>query len=128
MLYSVAHERLHVQMMFSNLGHIDTVQPLVRHGACVKERDFQGNTLLHLAAEMAQMEVVRSLLERWPEGKEALNNYKRTPLSMFEKPSRRQLQLSDEENQEIIALLGGPHFEANNYGRQELLFFGKRGD
>jgi ankyrin repeat protein len=50
MLYSVAHEWIHVQIMFSNLGHIDTVQPLVRHGAGVKERDFQGNTLLHFAA------------------------------------------------------------------------------
>jgi hypothetical protein len=46
---------------------------------------------------------------------------------MYEKPSRRQLQLSDEEKQEIIALLGGPHSEANNDGRQELLFLERGG-
>jgi ankyrin repeat protein len=77
----------------------------------VRERDICLNTPLHLAASTATIEVVRFLVERWPEGKGALNNKGKTPLSMLEKSGRR---LSDEEREEIFALLGSPYSEVNN--------------
>jgi hypothetical protein len=54
-------------------------------------------------------------MERWPEGKEALNTDWETPLSTFEKTCVRfRSFLSDEGKEKIIALLGGPYPEANN--------------
>jgi ankyrin repeat protein len=81
----------------------------------IKEKNRYGNTPLHLAAWMAQIEVVRLLVERWPEGKEALNNDGKTPLSRFEQDSIRKHQVSDEEKEEIIALLGGQYSKTNNH-------------
>jgi hypothetical protein len=79
------------------------------------EKDQLGNTPLHVAAWMTETEVVRILVERWPEGKKSFNNDGKTPLRRFENgDSRRRWRLSDEEKEEIIALLGGPYSEANN--------------
>jgi hypothetical protein len=97
------------------------VKLLVEHGADVKQRGYYCNTALHVAAEAGKTDVVRFLVERWPEGKEALNRDGKTPLLSFEEGSGRKLQLSDEERQEIIALLGGPYSEANNDRRHGLL-------
>jgi hypothetical protein len=119
--------------------NLDTVELLVEHGADVRWRDYQlaGNTPLHLAAVAGKTDVVKFLVERWPEGlwetdyaretplhwaawagktdvvrflvdrwpegKEALNSYGQTPLTSF----RPKSHLSDEENEDIIALLGG---------------------
>jgi hypothetical protein len=48
-------------------------------------------------------------------GKKSFNNDGKTPLRRFENgDSRRRWRLSDEEKEEIIALLGGPYSEANN--------------
>jgi ankyrin repeat protein len=57
--------------------NLDTVELLVDHGADVRERDLGGNAPLHLAAITGSIDVVRFLVERWPEGKEALSNNER---------------------------------------------------
>jgi ankyrin repeat protein len=71
----------------------------------IREKNRFGDTPLHLAARMPNTEVLRLLVERWPEGKDALNNYKQTPFSTFEEQLRRGLRISDEEMEEIVALL-----------------------
>jgi ankyrin repeat protein len=93
--------------------NLDTVRLLVEHGADDEERDYAWNTPLHMAAA-GKTEVVRFLVERWTEGKEALNNHGKTPLSRFEEYSTHMNPLRDEKKEEIIALLGGPYSEANN--------------
>jgi ankyrin repeat protein len=74
---------------------------------------FTGDTPLHLAASKRNIELVRLLVERWPEGKGALDNDGKTPLLRFEELKKWQEQLSDEEKEEIIALLSGPYSEVN---------------
>jgi ankyrin repeat protein len=64
--------------------NLDTVRLLVEHGADDEERDYAWNTPLHMAAARGKTDVVRFLVERWTEGKEALNNHGKTPLSRFE--------------------------------------------
>jgi ankyrin repeat protein len=99
---------------FAAQRNLDAVHLLLEHGADVEQRDYDLNTPLHAAAKAGKTDVVRFLMERWPQGKEALNRDGKTPLLMFEEGSkRRKLQLSDEET-EIIALLGSPYSEANN--------------
>jgi ankyrin repeat protein len=71
----------------------------------IREKNRFGDTPLHLAARMSKTEVLRLLVERWPEGKDALNNDKQTPLSTLEEQLRRGLRISDEEKEEIVALL-----------------------
>jgi hypothetical protein len=112
-------------------GHIAAMRMILQHGVDVNpigdpffekslheavimgRLDSDENTPLHVAAEEGMTNVVKFLVERWPEGKEALNNKGQTPLSRFE-DSRCNHQLSDEENQQIIALLGGLYSEANS--------------
>jgi hypothetical protein len=59
-----------------------------------------------LAAAAGKLDVVRFLVGRWPEGKQALNDDGKTPLLMFEEDSRHDDELSDEEKEGIVALLG----------------------
>jgi ankyrin repeat protein len=73
--------------------HLDTVELLVEHGADVRGRDFKGNTPLHLAAAARKIDVVKFLVEQWPEAKEALNNDGKTPLSSFEQEWRFYLSM-----------------------------------
>jgi ankyrin repeat protein len=76
-----------------------------------------GDTPLHFAASARHIELVRLLVERWPEGKGALNNDGKTPLLRFEEPDEWWMpQLSEEEKEEIIALLSGPYSEVNCKG------------
>jgi ankyrin repeat protein len=62
--------------------NLDTVELLVEHGADVRERDFQENTPLHLAAAAGKIDVVKFLAERWPEGTRKTNERHSTPLHM----------------------------------------------
>jgi hypothetical protein len=55
-------------------------------------------------ARWEHTEVVRLLVECWPDGKEALNEMWNTPLSVFE---RQRTAVTAFARQEIIALLGG---------------------
>jgi hypothetical protein len=59
---------------------LDAVQLLVEHGADVKHRDYSLNTPLHRAARTGKIDVVKFLVERWPEGMQATNRYGQTPL------------------------------------------------
>jgi ankyrin repeat protein len=71
----------------------------------IREKNQIGDTPLHSAARMPNTEVLRLLVERWPEGKDALNYFEQTPFSTFEGQLRRGLRISDEEMEEIVALL-----------------------
>jgi ankyrin repeat protein len=95
----------------ATVGNTEVVGLLVEAWpGAIREKNEDGDTPLHLAALMlAEIEVVRLLVERWPEGKEALNDDGKTPLQLLrfeEDPSHTgKLQLSDEEKEEMIALL-----------------------
>jgi ankyrin repeat protein len=60
--------------------NVETVELLVQHGADVKALNFRLNTPLHLAAAFGKIDVMRFLLERWPEGTRVGNDLGRTPL------------------------------------------------
>jgi ankyrin repeat protein len=107
-------EPFEIPLHYAAQRNFDAVQLLLEYGADVELRDYDLNTPLHAAAEAGKTDVVRLLMERWPQGKEARNRNGKTPLLMFEEGSRREIQLSDEEKKEIIALLGGQYSEANN--------------
>jgi ankyrin repeat protein len=93
--------------------NLDSAQLLVEHGADVQARDHRGNTPLHMAAALGKLDMVRFLVGRWPEGKEALNNRGKTPLSRF-RGFERVLQLPFIDEEEIVVLLGGrPWPQAN---------------
>jgi ankyrin repeat protein len=62
--------------------NITAVELLVEHGADVKETDSLSRTPLHLAAEMGKIDVVKFLLERWPEGIRERNDHGETPLHL----------------------------------------------
>jgi ankyrin repeat protein len=59
---------------------IDAVKLLLEYGADVKEKDFSEETPLHWAAEKGKADVVRLLLEVWPEGIREKNADGYTPL------------------------------------------------
>jgi ankyrin repeat protein len=83
----------------------------------VRKKNALGNTPLHLAAGVRSRntDVIRFLAELWPEAKGVLNEDGETPLLRFEKYAKPNLPgVSDEEKDEIIALLGGPQSEAND--------------
>jgi ankyrin repeat protein len=58
------HRPLHYYMERCNIG---PMKLLLEHGADVKIRGYRGDTLLHTAARAGMTDVVRLLLERWPE-------------------------------------------------------------
>jgi hypothetical protein len=63
---------------------------------------------LHFAAGSGlSIEVVRILVERWPEGKHKLDHDYQTPLSLFEECRKQWSDLSATEREEVFALLGG---------------------
>jgi ankyrin repeat protein len=62
--------------------NLDTVKLLVEHGADVDVRDLQENTPLHLAAGAGKTDVVKFLVERWPEGMRETNEFQETPLHL----------------------------------------------
>jgi ankyrin repeat protein len=93
--------------------NLDSAQLLVEHGADVQARDHRGNTPLHMAAAAGKLDMVRLLVGRWPEGKEALNNRGKTPLSRF-RGFQRVLQLPFIDEEEIIVLLGGRPWPQEN--------------
>jgi ankyrin repeat protein len=62
--------------------NIDTVKLLLEHGADVKRKVFRWETPLHPAAENGKTDVVRILLERWPEGTREKNRRGYTTLHM----------------------------------------------
>jgi ankyrin repeat protein len=47
---------------------IDAVKLLLEHGANLKKKKYERETAWHLAAQAGNTDVVRLLLERWPEG------------------------------------------------------------
>jgi ankyrin repeat protein len=53
---------------------------LVEHGAHVDAKDVYGDTPLHLAAQLDLTDVMRFLLEQWPEGAKERNRCQETPL------------------------------------------------
>jgi ankyrin repeat protein len=59
---------------------LDAVKLLIEHGANVEERDVDTNTPLLLAALEGKIDVVRFLVERWPECIRTANEYLQTPL------------------------------------------------
>jgi ankyrin repeat protein len=69
--------------------NLDTVKLLLEHGADIERRDLEGNTALHWAAAQGKSDVVRFLVEKWPEGKKALTNKGMTPLLMYVCPHFR---------------------------------------
>jgi ankyrin repeat protein len=62
--------------------NLDTVELLVEHGADVDVRDLDGNTPLHLAASEGKIDVVKFLVERWPEGVREKSELQATPLRL----------------------------------------------
>jgi ankyrin repeat protein len=61
---------------------LETVELLVKHGANVEARDFMSNTPLHLAAAAGKIDVVKFLVETWPEGMRAKEDGEHTPLHL----------------------------------------------
>jgi ankyrin repeat protein len=61
--------------------NIDAVKLLLEYGADVKKA-HGGQTPLHMAAEVAKTDVVKLLLERWPEAIREKDDYGYTPLHM----------------------------------------------
>jgi ankyrin repeat protein len=53
---------------------------LVKHGAHVDAKDFNGDTPLHWAAQLDLTDIMRFLLEQWPEGAKERNRHQETPL------------------------------------------------
>jgi ankyrin repeat protein len=62
--------------------NITAVELLVEHGADVKEPDRHSRTPLHLAVMMGKIDVVKFLLERWPEGIRERDDDGETPLHL----------------------------------------------
>jgi ankyrin repeat protein len=59
---------------------IDAVKLLLEHGANLKKKSYERETPGHLAAQAGKTDVVRLLLERWPEGIRDKASGLRTPL------------------------------------------------
>jgi ankyrin repeat protein len=62
--------------------NLHTVELLVEHGADVQQREAGANTPLHFAASAGKTDVVKFLVERWPEGMRATNEHGETPLHL----------------------------------------------
>jgi hypothetical protein len=85
----------------------------------IREKHGVGNTHLHFLCNMdtwamteeqikAMIEVVRLLVERWTEGKTALNDEGKTPLQVLVQRVSWQYELRDEVKEELIALVSSP--------------------
>jgi ankyrin repeat protein len=83
------------------------------------EKDAVGNTPLHFLCTIdtwamteeqikAVIEVVKLLVERWTEGKTALNDEGKTPLQVLVEKVSWQYELRDEVKEELIALVSSP--------------------
>jgi ankyrin repeat protein len=62
--------------------NLAAVELLVEHGADVKRCRYPCNTALHLAADAGKTDVVKFLVERWPEGIRGKNRFGDTPLHL----------------------------------------------
>jgi ankyrin repeat protein len=62
--------------------NIDAVKLLLEYGADIKMRGYHSNTPLHSAVKGGKTDVVRLLLERWPEGASKTNRSGQTPLHL----------------------------------------------
>jgi ankyrin repeat protein len=62
--------------------HLDTVELLVEQGANLDEGDFSDNRPLHLAVIAGKLDVVKFLVERWPQGLQVKNSNQETPLHL----------------------------------------------
>jgi ankyrin repeat protein len=58
----------------------EAVTLLLEFGADVRKEDSDANTPLHFAAQRGSTDVVRLLLDHWPDGMMAMNSRVRTPL------------------------------------------------
>jgi ankyrin repeat protein len=67
---------------------LDAVEILVFYMADVEVRDVQFNTPLHLAAKAGKTDVVKFLVEEWPEGMRATNCFHATPLHLAAEAGR----------------------------------------
>jgi ankyrin repeat protein len=68
--------------------NIDAVKLLLEHGADVKKRGWAHATLLHSAAHAGKTDVVRLLVESWPEGLREKNIDGNTPLHFAARKGR----------------------------------------
>jgi ankyrin repeat protein len=75
------------------LRNLDIVELLVEHGADVRETDSDLNTPLHYAALAGKIDVVKFLVERWPEGTRETNDSGETPLHMAAFVPRRNIDV-----------------------------------
>jgi hypothetical protein len=54
---------------------IEAFTTLLEFGADIQKGNEASHTPLHFAAESGQMEIVRLIMERWPEGLRAINSW-----------------------------------------------------
>jgi ankyrin repeat protein len=71
-------------MLAAELGNIDAVATLIRHGAKTELVDHQGFTVLHHAVKAGNPELVRWLLENAKLDVNAKDEHNHTPLSLSE--------------------------------------------
>jgi ankyrin repeat protein len=70
-----------IELHKAGVQNLKAVELLVEHGADVKERGYWGHTALHLAANaVGNIDVVKFLVEQWPEGTRKISHHKATPL------------------------------------------------
>jgi ankyrin repeat protein len=67
------------------LRNLAAVELLLKHGANVRETDSDWNTPLHMAAQAGKTDVVKVLVERWPQGVKARDKFGRTPFLLAAK-------------------------------------------
>jgi ankyrin repeat protein len=62
--------------------NLDAVELLVQYGADVEETDSDASTPLHYAAKAGKIDVVKFLVQLWPEGVREQGNHSDTPLHL----------------------------------------------